>query len=460
MNEALRPTGIDVIGDIPWGTHFCHFYETEDDLLSALVPYFKAGLENHEYCIWVTSGHTTIEEAKIALMAVVPNLEQYMVEGCIEFLSHKDWYLNNGKFEVDSSIQAILEKLHYALQKDFEGLRLNGDEAWLDRTEWNDFIAYEGALNPVLAGKRLIISCNYRLDKCEAADVLDIAAVHQCAIARRNEKWQILEVPELKKSKAQIQQKNELLELSVAERTQDLVAANRALEDSEKRIRIFVKRLNDVVEEERSRIAREIHDEFGQRLSGLKMALSSLKTDAQMPNEMDAVLDVILNEVDHGVYLLRKIANELHPTILDKLGIFAAIEWLVKEFENKTRIATNIYIDINQPSVNKTLGINIFRICQEALTNIAKHAKATWVNIRVENKKDIIHIQITDNGKGIRSATLHHPLSMGLSNMEERANQIGAKMNIKSSSHTGTMIELIVPINAKKDINSRRSSNY
>jgi signal transduction histidine kinase len=459
MNEVLRPTGIDVIGDVPWGTHFCYFYETENDLLSVLAPYFKAGLENNEYCIWVTSGHTTIEEAKTALMAVVPNLEQYMSDGCFEILSHADWYLTNGKFEGDRSNQALLDRLHVALQKDFEGLRINGDEAWIDRNEWNDFMAYERTLNPLIAGKRLIVSCNYRLDKCEAADVLDVAIVHECAIARRKEKWEILEVPELKKRNAQIQRENELLELSVAERTQDLVAANRALEDSEKRIRVFAKRLNEVVEEERSRIAREIHDEFGQLLSGLKMALSSLKTDAQIPNEAEAVIDGILDEVDHGVYLLRKIANDLHPTILDKLGIFAAIEWLVKEFENKTRIATNTYIDNNQPTINKILEINIFRICQEALTNIAKHAKAARVNIRVENMKDIIHIQITDNGKGIRSATLHHPLSMGLSNMEERANLIGAKLNIKSSSPTGTIIELIVPINGKKNINSRRSSN-
>ncbi|MHB8209396.1 MEDS domain-containing protein, partial [Mucilaginibacter sp.] len=413
----------------------------------------------NEYCIWVTSGQTTIEQAKTALMAVVPNLEQYISDGCIEILPHTVWYLKNGKFEGDMSLHTIMDRLHVALQKDFEGLRINGDEAWIDRMEWNDFIAYEKALNPLIAGKRLIVSCNYRLDKCEATDVLDVAIVHQCAIARRNEKWEILEVPELKKRKEQIQRENELLERSVAERTQDLVAANKALEDSEKRSRGFAKRLNDVVEEERSRIAREIHDEFGQLLSGLKMAISFLKTDAQMPNEMDTAIDGILDEVDHGVYLLRKIANDLHPTILDKLGIFAAIECLVKEFENKNRIATSAVFDINQPVINKMLEINIFRICQEALTNISKHAKATLVNIKATYKNNIIHIQITDNGKGIRPATLHHPLSMGLSNMEERANLIGAELNIKSSSRTGTIIDLIVPINGKKNINSRRSSN-
>ncbi|MDB5119834.1 MAG: domain S-box protein [Sphingobacteriales bacterium] len=233
MTQVLRPTGIDVIGDVPWGTHFCHFYETEKDLLALLVPYFKAGLENNEYCIWVTSGHITVDEAIVALEKAVPDFGKYVQEGSIEILPHADWYLTDGIFELDNAIGSIVDRLRIALQKKFEGLRLNGDEAWLDRKEWKDFIAYEEALNPAIAGKRLIISCTYRLDKCDAADVLDIALVHECAIAKRKGRWEILEVPELKKTKAQIQLKNEQLEQNVAERTKDLIAANRTLATSQ-----------------------------------------------------------------------------------------------------------------------------------------------------------------------------------------------------------------------------------
>jgi PAS domain-containing protein len=241
MTEKLRPTGIEVIGDIPWGTHFCHFYETEKDLLSILVPYFKAGLENNEYCIWVTSGHTTIEEALNALGEAVPNLEEYIHKGCIEILTHTDWYLKNGRFELDKTIHSILDRLRIALSRNFDGLRLNGDEAWLDRKKWHDFIAYESALNPAIAGKRLIISCTYPLDKCEAADVLDIAAVHESVIARRKGKWEILEAPQLKRTKAQIQQENERLEVNVAERTKDLAAASHNLAASQANLQTIFK---------------------------------------------------------------------------------------------------------------------------------------------------------------------------------------------------------------------------
>lgn len=262
----------------------------------------------------------------------------------------------------------------------------------------------------------------------------------------------------MKKSKAQIQKEYDELERSVTERTHDLMVANSALQESEKRISGLIRQLNGVVEEERSRIAREIHDEFGQRLCGLKITLSSFKAHAEISAEMAAAIDSMLDEVDQNIYLLRKIANDLRPVILDKLGLFAAMEWLVKEFENKTGITTDSIIDIDHPVMDATLSINVFRICQEALTNIIKHAEATRASIRVLNNKDTVHIEIADNGKGIKPDNLHHPFSMGLLNMQERAKAIGAKMTIRSSPDTGSAIELIVPIRQGKNIDRRRSS--
>ena len=229
------------------------------------------------------------------------------------------------------------------------------------------------------------------------------------------------------------------------------------LEESEKRARSFAKQLNDALEEERSRIAREIHDEFGQQLTGLKMSLTSLKRNAGVHHDVAPIIDTIVSEVNTSIQSLRQIANELRPVLIDKLGLFAAIEWLVSEFERKTGIASRLYVDIDQPSLNKMLEINIFRICQEALTNITKHAEATMVNIRIENKNEILLIRIVDNGKGISPGILHNSLSMGLLNMKERANLIGTELNISSSPEKGTIIELIVGLNGKEDINSRRS---
>jgi signal transduction histidine kinase len=230
-----------------------------------------------------------------------------------------------------------------------------------------------------------------------------------------------------------------------------------ALETSEKRARSFANQLNNILEEERSRIAREIHDEFGQQLSGLKMSLSALKKNIDIQGNMEPIIDALVADVNTSIQSLRQIANELRPVLLDKLGLYAAIEWLVGDFEKKTGIVSRINIDMDQPAMNKMFEINIFRICQEALTNITKHAEATMVNIRIENRNEILLIKIIDNGKGIKSSTLHNPLSMGLLNMKERANLIGSELNISSSSEKGTIIELMVSINGEENINSRRS---
>jgi signal transduction histidine kinase len=229
---------------------------------------------------------------------------------------------------------------------------------------------------------------------------------------------------------------------------------NLALEASELRARSFAKQLNNALEEERSRIAREIHDEFGQQLSGLKMALSSLKKNPIVNNEAGPVLDAIVADVNTSIQSVRQIANELRPVLIDKLGLFAALKWLVSEFENKTGIASRTHVDKDQPGIDKALEINIFRICQEALTNVTRHAEATMVNFSVTNKNGTLLIRIIDNGKGIAPNTLQNALSMGLLNMRERATLSGAELNITSIPFTGTTIELKINLNGKENINS------
>ncbi len=227
-----------------------------------------------------------------------------------------------------------------------------------------------------------------------------------------------------------------------------------SLEESEKRIRSFAKQLSEVVEEERARIAREIHDEFGQQLSGIKMSLSALKKGAGTQTDMEPIIDTIVNEVNDSIQSLRQISNELRPALLDKLGLRAAIEWLVTEFHKKTGIDSHFSASGSHAVISKDVEINIFRICQEALTNTTKHACATLVNVTISGNGDKMNVKITDNGKGINTDVLRDPLSMGLLNMRERANLINAALQVSSSADTGTMIELIVNTNGKKNINS------
>jgi len=171
-----------------------------------------------------------------------------------------------------------------------------------------------------------------------------------------------------------------------------------ALEASEKRARNFAKQLNEALEEERLRIAREIHDDLGQQFSGLKMSLASVKRLKGFNADIEEIVDGMIRDVDASIQSLRQIANELRPVILDKLGLFAAIEWLVSGFEKKNNIECFVQVPECSIELDKVKEINIFRICQEAFTNIAKHAGASKVKVLIEKLDDELTIKIFIDG--------------------------------------------------------------
>ena len=128
MAAELRKTGIDIVGDIPWGTHFCSFYETKEDLLDILVHYFKTGLENSEFCLWVICPLCSKEETKEALRRVIPDVDQRLAAGDIELVSHTEWFLKGGTFNSQRVIDSFLGKLSQALARGYAGMRASGDD--------------------------------------------------------------------------------------------------------------------------------------------------------------------------------------------------------------------------------------------------------------------------------------------------------------------------------------------
>ena len=140
MSE-LRNTGIDALGEIPWGSHFCNFYETKQDLLDTLVPYFKAGLESNEFCLWVVSNSAliTVQEAREALAKAVPELERHLLDKNIEILTELDWYLDENEFNLERVTNAWDVKLKRALALGYEGMRVSGDTFWLKKKDWKNF---------------------------------------------------------------------------------------------------------------------------------------------------------------------------------------------------------------------------------------------------------------------------------------------------------------------------------
>jgi PAS domain S-box-containing protein len=229
VNTQLRKTGIGVVGDVPWGTHFFLFYETKEDLLDALVPYFKAGLESGELCQWVVSEPLSEEEASNALREAVPEFDRYLADHSIEILRGHQFYFFSNDPDPGRVVRTWVERMNSALTRGYAGLRVSGSTAWLERKHWQSFCDYEKQLNNSIGNWRMTALCTYPLAGSTAAEVLDVARTHQFAIARRNRDWEVVETSELKQAKSEIKRLNDELERRVAERTVQLEALNQAL---------------------------------------------------------------------------------------------------------------------------------------------------------------------------------------------------------------------------------------
>lgn len=198
MAASLRRTGLSVLGDMPWGTHFSVFYETKEDLLDILVPFFKAGLEANEFCLGVISKDLplTKQDAWSALRQAVPDLEQHATAGRIEFLSHDEWFLQGGDFDLAGVIRLLHAKLAQALVKGQAGMRVSGSPAWLQRERWKDFHAFERAVDEAIADQRVIAACTFPLATSSAAEILAAGRTHHFTVLRRNGVWNKLQTTE------------------------------------------------------------------------------------------------------------------------------------------------------------------------------------------------------------------------------------------------------------------------
>jgi len=190
MRENLRNSGIDIIGDVPWGTHSCLFYHTKEDLMDMLVPYFKAGLENNELCVWVTSQPLEVEEAKEAMKRAVPDIDVYLEKGQIEIIPYTHGYMKEGIFDPDRVVSRWVEKIDQVLARGYDGLRATVDTRWPGNEDWDDLVDYEKKVDAIIDKHHVIALCPYYLEMHSTAEIIDVVSNHQFALIKREGKWE------------------------------------------------------------------------------------------------------------------------------------------------------------------------------------------------------------------------------------------------------------------------------
>jgi len=239
---------------------------------------------------------------------------------------------------------------------------------------------------------------------------------------------------------------NRMLSAELAER----VLSEQRLRASEENLRALAGHLQSVREEERIHIAREIHDELGQALTGLKFDLNSFAkhfekdsagTRAEKQQGLNLAIDRIINSV-------RRIASGLRPEVLDEIGLAAAFEWQAREFQRRTGIRCHVNIPAKFVDPDKERSTALFRVFQELLTNVARHANATRVNVTLTDGDTSLGLTVEDNGRGIKGKEIESPRSLGFLGLRERVLAFGGTVDVKGDEGKGTRVSVSVPMTA------------
>ncbi len=256
-----------------------------------------------------------------------------------------------------------------------------------------------------------------------------------------------------------LQKANEELEQRVVRRTIELQAANQKLHDeiverqrATEQLRRLSAHLQSAREEERIRIAREIHDELGQVLTAIKIDLSLLGdkvADKGYKLQRETLVGEInstIQLIDETIQKMRQIIRELRPEILDHLGLGAAIEWQVQEFQTRTGIECRFSSSVDDSHLDLDRSTAVFRILQEALTNVARHAQATRVEIILKEEQGSLVLEVRDNGRGITESERSDTKSFGILGMQERALAFGGQTKVGAAPGEGTTVTAWIPI--------------
>jgi hypothetical protein len=185
-------TSNEFLADMPWGSHVCHIYTAQEDLLEIIVPFLAAGLASNERCLWSVTDPLTVDEAMRALREAVPDLDRHVERGSIEIRRHDEWYLSGGAFEPHAMANAWKPALAQALADGYQGLRGTGSTSWVPRSDWESFAEYERQLDESITGHPLKILCSYSLPACGPLELLEAARTHPLAMARRDGGYKII----------------------------------------------------------------------------------------------------------------------------------------------------------------------------------------------------------------------------------------------------------------------------
>ena len=467
MTNEMRKTGIDVVGDMPWGTHFCLFYETKDDILDTLVSYCKAGLESEEFCLWVVSEPVTVDEAKHALNQAVPELDRYLAGHSIEIVSAREWYLQDGTFDLKRVIGAWHEQLARALASGYTGVRVTGDTAWLEKKDWKDFCEYEEALNESVANQRLAVLCTYPLAACGAAEILDVVRTHQFATAKRHGRWDVIETAGVKQAKAEIKRLNEELEQRVVERTRQLTAASEALREAQAAL-THVTRVTTLGEVTAS-FAHELNQPLAAIVNNANACLGLLPSGRHGLDEVREALADIVSDADRASAIIERVRGLAKRTppekvplrlvdVVDDVVALAAAESVARGVAIRTDVAADLPVVLGDRVQLLQVLLNLVVNGMDAMSSVDEPKRRLDILGRPDTRDGgpAARISVQDRGVGLDAGrmdrlfeafytTKPHGMGMGLAICRSIIDAHGGRLWAESNQGPGATFSFSLP---------------
>ena len=414
MPTEMRKSGIDVIGDMPWGTHFCLFYEAKEDLLDTSISYCKAGLESEEFCLWVVAEPLTIQEAIDALKVAMPDLDRYLADSSIEIVSACDWYLQGGTFDLKRVTDGWHEKLARASARGYAGVRVTGDTAWLGKKDWKDFCEYEEGLNEAVANQRLAVLCTYPLAACGAVEILDVVRTHQFALVKRHRSWDVIETAGVKQAKTEIKRLNEELEQRVVERTNQLMLASEALREAQMEL-AHVNRVTTMGQLAAS-IAHEVNQPIAGAVTNADAGLRWLSTRPPNLEEVREAFERIIKDSKRAGDVIGRVRNLIKkaPPRNDPLDVnemLLEVVALTRGELPRNGVSLQTQLSEGLPLIHgdrvqlQQVILNLILNAIEAMSEVSEGSRELLVSTGNEQSGAVL-VAVRDSGPGLDPASL------------------------------------------------------
>jgi signal transduction histidine kinase len=427
----------ELAGDLGPNEHLCLIYNTQEEQFAAALPFLRVGLERRERCLYVADENRA-DAVLEALHKSGTDVDRYLRSGQIIITGKQETYVKQGSFDPDWMIRFMSQITEKTSDGKFSGLRtILAEMTWaLDEdVAPESLIEYEAKLSLFVRDHNVRILCQYNRNRFSPELILSVIRTHPVVvyggIACENPYY----VPpdEFLKPKQASREVERYLEYI------------QAWHLSHAQLRALAAQLQTTQEIERRRLARELHDEIGQLLTGLRLLL---KLNGDSPDVLKTRFELARSIVDDLLARVRRLSFDLRPADLDQLGLLTALLSLFERYAAQT----GVLVDFRHQGVDGRFASEVetvaYRIVQESLTNAARHAGVAGITVRIWTDAHELNLHIEDRGYGFDPAVvLKAPRSSGLIGMRERIMLLGGRMAIESSPGAGTTITAELPIN-------------